>query len=209
MNGQLISDGFHSSADSERSQETQDENRNLLQGKETSKWDLLRGHLFGLLMALSYTISACCAQCLGEYVPPFELNVWRFGSQLLFVAPIVLYQKLPLLPSKTEAPYFAVYCFIAAIDNILLYESSIYIPVGTLGGLESTCLIVLLTLTTFVLHRVFNVSIFLSVVFSVTGIIFLIQPAFIFGSVPDIYTTPCVFIPEISIPCSLIQQKLL
>lgn len=78
------------------SSSTAGEDRNAAGEKENfmSWFAFIGGRLLGVLMSLCW---AACSQALGGNVPPFELNMLRFGSVWLSVAPIVLHKRLSLL----------------------------------------------------------------------------------------------------------------
>lgn len=100
------------------------------------------------------------------------------------------------------------FCLISATVNLLFYESSVYIPVGTMGGIEATSLIVLTTLLTLIIQRSLQCLTLGAVAMSVVGTIFLTQPHFLFKYFEDthvISTTPVCFHP-IKVETSLFNE---
>lgn len=186
--------------DIRRNNDDNSENTTEESKKSASLWNLLFGHVCGVFVAICWAASAACSQALGGYVPTFQLNMLRFGSAFVVIAPVVFCRGLSIFPEQTRchAAYVFLFCVIAVADNLLYYESSIFLPVSALGGMEATCLRVLTTLLTLVLQRSLRCSTLVSVAMSVTGIIFVTQPQFLFeylGSSHEIGTTPVCFHP--------------
>lgn len=155
----------------------------------TPKWMTNLGYLLGLLAAVFWGFSICSAQALGGFVPTFQLNLLRFGCLFICVIPIVIYRRRPFAPRRVLLIYLGVYCASVIADSITYYEASIYVPVGTLGRIEASCLIVLTALTSLVNERKFRVVVLIAVLLCISGIVLLVQPSFIFGHTDSVSTT--------------------
>lgn len=166
-----------------------------IKGSQSTLMELF-GQLLAVITALSWTVSSSCSQALGGFVPRFQLNMFRFMLLWLMMLPVIIYKETPIWPERSHAVYLSILCVLMTFTNLVYYEASIYIPLGTFGGLESTCIIILTAFITSVQHKRLFPIMMLSVMVSISGIVCLTQPEFIFGQVASnvsIDTTPvCV-----------------
>ena len=159
---------------------------------------LWHSNWFYTLESKSCELLACVAngvalfQMLDGIVGEFELNIGRFASMLIFVAPVLLKQKPNMMVSKKNILPVLVECLLLFWINYINYAATTYIPSGTvnvcymISYLISTVLIsVAITLYT---ERRINVSTILcesvTILLLSLGIILVIQPEFIFVAKP-------------------------
>lgn len=64
---------------------------------------LLAGYLSGFATVLMDAVILGCAQALGGYVPPFQLNMWRFLTQFMICLSIVGYRRLDISEQTEKA----------------------------------------------------------------------------------------------------------
>ena len=146
-------------------------------------------YILGMLVALSVvvctSISAMCAQTLGGFIPEFELNMWRFITQFFVVLPVVLIKQINVMPKKEHVPWIMATCFCYNAYNVFYYTASIHLPIGTIGGISPSFILIIVAVVTVVTSKECTFTLAISVVLCVTGTVLISQPRFIFKNLID------------------------
>ena len=124
--------------------------------------------------------STVCAQALGRIIPQFELNMWRFALQPLLVLPIIHYKRLNLTVCRHNVPDVVFICLLFNIYNGFFYTATTYLPLGTISGIHSAFLLVLVAMATVVIVKECYFYTACSVIVCITGMILISQPPFMF-----------------------------
>ncbi len=149
----------------------------------------LKGKLLkiaGCLSTLSGTvfdaISLGCAQALGGYVPPFQLNLWRFLTQFVFCVTLVACLKQDIRIERTTIPYMLIVCLAFNVENVVMYSASVYLPLGTLGGFHGALYLMLtVTVAGIVNKQCPRLHTLVATLLVLTGVVLVTQPEFLFG----------------------------
>lgn len=153
------------------------------------------GYSCTLIAVVGCVLGTCCAQALGDLVPPFELNMWRYLAQLIVATPVAIYKWRIIIPQKKHIPWFIVLCISSMAYSICYYTASSKLPLGTLGGMTPSLILIFMAVLTLVFLRNFSVSTGISVGLCIIGIMLITQPAFfkIFpeNNVTPVYRPPC------------------
>lgn len=137
-------DGSGQDASSEGAETTKVDNEQNITETTQSPLMTIFGYLIGSIVGLSWAVSAGCSQALGGYVPAFELNLWRYAALFILVLPFLLYKKSNVITTKQQGCYLAIHCVSIVMTNLAYYEAYIYLPAGTLGGMEADGILVLI-----------------------------------------------------------------
>ena len=129
--------------------------------------------------------STICAQALGQIIPMFELNIWRFALQPLLVLPIIMCKKIPFRINRNNIPDVFMICVLFNIYNALFYNAATYLPVGTISGINSALMLTVVAMVTVVISKKCTFYTSCSVVLCITGMILTSQPGFIFNHIYD------------------------
>ena len=99
-------------------------------------------YVLTFLSIMVVSLSLPCVQILDDIVPKFELNSWRFMAQLTLLIPVVGWNKSNLSISMNHWPVLLVLFIDNALYNLLFFWAAIYLPVGTLMGMNQTTVLV-------------------------------------------------------------------
>ena len=127
--------------------------------------------------------STICTQALGRIIPQFELNMWRFALQPFFVLPIIHCKKMPLRFPRNNIPDVVFICLLFNIYNAFFYTATTYLPLGTISGIHSAFILVIVAIVTVVISKECSFYTVCSVVLCITGLILISQPRFIFSGI--------------------------
>ena len=144
----------------------------------------LKTLLFGYTMifcnALLMTISSASVTGLRGKIPHFELMLGRLCFLTVF-AGCVLYAKgeKPRLPENTRMQGMLLLAvFINTMVVFLYYSSSYFLPLGQVGALyRAGTMIISVTLARWLLNEEVTASKIVSLLFSISGIMFILIPA--------------------------------
>ena len=143
---------------------------------------ILVAYIAAFLSIITVSISLPCVQILNGVVPEFELNAWRFAAQVFLVAPVVMKHKCDVWILLKKWPVMIVICILYTMFNLTYYTSALYLPVETLDGLNSTVVIITNMLLSICIKADRKPCLYLSAGLSITGILLLTQPEFMFNS---------------------------
>lgn len=142
--------------------------------------DMLWGTTNAIGHVIALASSLCCAQALGGIVPPFELNAWRYLAQFAFVLPIISSKCISLIPEKKDAIWLILVALCYISFNLSYYTSALYLPVGTVGGMLPSMMIIIVTIVTLVLDRQCACHVAVASVTCIVGVLLVTQPEFVF-----------------------------
>lgn len=146
-----------------------------------SKLTYVAGHVSAILGTLMMSASLCCAQALGESIPGFQLNLWRFSAQFVFCLPIILYRhKTEIFVIRGVIPYLALVCLSYSVANWTYYGSSRYQPVGAVGCMHPSIYLLSTAIVAFAITREFRLYLAVAVIVCIIGVVLATQPEFLF-----------------------------
>ena len=148
--------------------------------KPKSTIAILFGYLCGIIAATGYTASLACAQALGGLVPIFELNLWRFGINLIVVVFIMVPCRLdPRIPRKQIVPLFVI-ANSAFASNTFLYEAAKYLPLTGTSVIYFSVALVASYIAEVLFQRKCSIPSTLAVMMAMAGLVLVLQPQFLF-----------------------------
>lgn len=174
--------------------------------KENCKISTIVGYVFSLLYAIGMVVGTACAQALGGTIPPFELNLWRYLAHVfLSILALTIMREKPI-PEKRHWLWIGLVGLFSSGFNLLYYTASTYLPLGIVGGLNPSLVIIIIAFVTLVISRECTLGVAAAVILCVLGILMVVQPEFMFSklfpeqSVSSVYkplcTTTCMDIPN-------------
>ena len=103
-----------------------------------------------LMSLVAETISSACAQALQDFIPPFQLNFFRYIVQLVLTVIILLVKRpsMDIYSVNTKCYLFAT-CILSIIFNVSFFSAASRLPLGTLVILMSVIQII----SVLVLHK--------------------------------------------------------
>ena len=144
------------------------------------RWKIL-AFFMGLFYIGCIVLSTVCVQLLERTIPDFELNFIRclFGL-IVFSGYFVLRRHSPLVP-KSGILTTVAYGTVVAVISLCSYISVTFIPLTSLQSVKITINISLsMILFAICLKESITVKSIVSALLSITGVILIIQPGFIF-----------------------------
>ena len=90
----------------------------------------IHGYTAGLVASLFTSLSAAFVQLLDGFIPPFELNVARFGAQFIVCLVIILIHQRNFRVDSQFLIWVTFTIFVANANNIFYYRASSLIPLG-------------------------------------------------------------------------------
>ena len=166
--------------------------------KQTSFLMILFAFVVMIFVVISYCASLACVQVLGGLVPEFELNVWRFGAQLLILLPIVAYKKCDVRVSRSNLPHLCVYIMLSNLMNVFTFTAGVYLPLGQLGVIGNAEILLITVLVSVCIKSERRVTMYIGCFLGVVGMLFILQPEFLFKNAgfppPPVvnWTSPCI-----------------
>ena len=156
---------------------------------------LVGGYVAAFSALLLVPVGIGCIQALGDIIPPWQLNLWRFTPQLLLSLPLLFCRGTAPCVARAAVPYVCVVCVGINILNWTIFASSRYLPAGTLTGIHSTIYLTVTAFVTVAIYRECPGYSVLAVMHCIAGSILIAQPGFIFGSSQqergDVYRPLC------------------
>ena len=166
-------------------------------------------YLAALVSVVTVSVSLPCVQVLDGVVPEFELNAWRFLAQVLLVLPVVIAKKngcskVVRVPISYLPQLIVIFVLYIAF-NLTYYSAALYLPVGTLDGLNNAVVIAVNVLVSLCVRADRRLHLYLSAVVSVLGIMMLVQPGFMFSGGETLgkstnWSSPCAATSFLQIP---------
>ena len=111
----------------EDTQEDDKESKKLL--KQSSLAGTIVGCVSLLVVVVSSSVGAACAQSLGGTIAPFELNLWRYAAELLLVAAPVI-KRGSLRPESRHVWWLLAAGLLSSGYNIFFFTSTTFLPMG-------------------------------------------------------------------------------
>ena len=127
---------------------------------------------------------------LEEFVPPFELNLWRYLAELVLITPFFLAKACDLKPELSQVKWLLVAAVLSCSYNVCYYTASLYLPLATLSGLFAVSTLIILSLVDLVADRKCPIPLAVAVLMVVIGAIFITQPDAIFHEHSKIVYNP-------------------
>ena len=141
--------------------------------------------------------SVASVQVLSGSIPEFELNSWRFGTQVIVVLLfMIVNQKYNIAVPRSRWLHLCVIIITAFLFNVIYFLAAEYVPVGTLAGMSNAVFILSNALVTLCIREERRLHLYVSACLAIAGILMLTQPEFIFHQANSYHTSnwtsPCV-----------------
>lgn len=155
----------------------------LLEEKKLShsKRYILFAYVLAFLSVVLDSISLPCVQILDDIVPKFELNAWRFAAQITLLLPVVGKNKCDVRVSIKQWPVLLILCIDNTLYNLFHYYAAVYLPVGTLVGLNKGIVLVVNVIISIFRKTDRKLFLYVSSVLVIISVLFITQPDFIFA----------------------------
>ena len=127
--------------------------------------------------------SAVFTQALGEIIPQFELNTWRYVLQPLLVLPIIHCKSLTLRLDRKNILDVVIICVMYNTYSAIYYTATTYLPLGTVSGINNAFILIIVATVTVILSKEWTFYTACSVVLCITGMILISQPGFLFNDI--------------------------
>ena len=151
-----------------------------------------------LVCVIIVCFSLACVQVLDGAVPPFELNAWRFGIQLIFTLPVIGYNKWDVKMDLKKIPLQAFVAIMINLTNIFYFTAAEYIPVGEIAVAGNCTIITLTSILSICVKDQRKLPLYLGAGLAIVGMVLMFQPNFLFKGAhlpppPEVnWTSPCV-----------------
>ena len=99
-----------------------------MDGKES----IILGYVTGLAQSVFDSLGTACAQLLDGFIPPFELNLGRYGTQFVVCLLIILIRQEGFRVEPRFRIWIGVRVILGNIHNILFYTAASLVPLGNL-----------------------------------------------------------------------------
>ena len=96
------------------------------------KKSVILGYVTGLAHSVFDSFGTACAQLLNGFVPPFELNLGRYGTQFVVCLIIILIRQQGFQVEPRFRIWIGVLEILGNIHNILFYTAASLVPLGNL-----------------------------------------------------------------------------
>ena len=166
--------------------------------KKTPFFKIVVAYVVSLFCVAGFCASVASVQILAGSIPEFELNAWRFAFQMLTPLPLIIHQRASLKIPMSVWHFTALYILCIITYNATYYTAAIYLPVGTMSGLNSTFLIILNAFSSVCIVKERKLHLYLATAISSVGIIVLVQPDPMFRNTslhrnpPSNWSSPCL-----------------
>ena len=153
------------------------------------------GYAFSMLALVGPAAGTACSQALAGYIPIFQVNTFRFLTQVIIVFLILLGMRQKPTISKEHILWLIGSAATRWLANVAIYESAIYLPAGTLHGVDNSMGAFVGMVSSIVATRSCRASIYIPFLFCLLGLVLVSQPTLL-GFSPEPQTDK-VFVP----PC--------
>ena len=133
---------------------------------------------YGLCMlgVLGYTCATGFAQALSGYIPIFELNTSRYIAQVTVTSLVLTCMRTPPSESRRQFAWTAVAGISLWAGNVALYQGALYLPAGTLAGVDNSMMAFVGMVSSVVATRSCRRSVLVPFLICVAGLIMVSQP---------------------------------
>ena len=98
--------------------------------------DKVKGFCAVLGSCLSAVVSYTTVQLLQRAIPDFELNALRYTPVVVFLLPVLVIKRIPILVQKDEIWGTAAYGLLFFLESITTYAAVTFIPVAHLDAIK-------------------------------------------------------------------------
>ena len=105
------------------------------------KKSIILGYVTGLAQSVFSSLGTACAQLLDGFIPPFELNLGRYGTQFVVCLLIILIRQQGLRVEPRFRIWVGVLAIQGNIHNILFYTAASLVPLGNLVVAHQTAML--------------------------------------------------------------------
>lgn len=150
-------------------------------------FNAIKGYIFGFMFALF----TCLANIFVKMAPTLDGSnhaVMRYAIQFLIMVFFIKKNNLKFFGPKKNVKLLVLRGFVGCSAGIFAFFSIKYLDVSDVETLTNSCVLLTALLARIFLKEKLTVCHFFAVVLTITGVLFIIRPEFLFGIEADLET---------------------
>ena len=140
----------------------------------------IRGYLFGILFALSMCMSNILVK-MSPRLDGSDLSAIRYLIQLFVMFFFIKKNRLDYLGPRKQRSLLVARGVVGCAAVIISFFSIRYMDVSDVETLNNSCVLITAIIARLVLNEKLSMAHVVAVVLNVTGVVFIVRPAFLFG----------------------------
>ena len=143
--------------------------------------NVVTAYIVACLCVLGSCTSTICAQLLDKVVPMFELNAFRFVSQMVISLGFALPTNTTLQVERNQWLQLLLIILVYTAYSVMYFTATTFIPVATLSGLENTSVIITVVIISLCTRTRNQTHVYVAAFLSLVGLLMLTQPHWLVG----------------------------